>query len=662
MNLGNLVTTLILDDKISSGLKKASGNINSFSARSNKALAKAQKQWQGFGNRLKTVGKIAVGLVASGGALYLLAKKSLDYADTIAKTADKIGVSTDALQEFRFVADRAGVATSMFDNGLVAFSKRFGELRQGTGALNTYLQKLDEQFKQQVISAGSVDEALMLVFNRMNEMSRASDRAALGAAAFSRSAGVAMVNMAGSADVLRKRARALGIVIDENMIRNSETAIDSITDLSYVLKANLNRSVVALAPVISDIATDMANWIAANDDFLKQKVPQYVNKIADGMGRLFNFMSQIPAEAVEFGMLGYLIWGKKGIIIGAALGKYFDDLSNFAHGLELVKKGFIGLDEYIKMSSDEREKLLKKYEGTGQAVRKPIINVPPQTGGFDTPSLEPNDEYTKTLADLAKKQADFEFQVRQLDRDTWEQKRQGIYRWADLYQAKLSETGKFSQDELDNLASQISRVASSELKLVAAQKKIEESSTSMSSEIANAIIGWGSQFSSTLNDALWDSENTFENIAESFGKMLTQMVLQKGIVEPLLEKSLGLIGLTGSAHGNVFDNGKLIPYAKGGVINKPHVFPMANGVGLAGEAGPEAIMPLTRVGKDLGVKSTGGNGVNVYLQNPIFQDAETQRRMLEQIATVIAYRVAPDAVISSYDNAGPIRNVIRNPY
>ena len=64
-----------------------------------------------------------------------------------------------------------------------------------------------------------------------------------------------------------------------------------------------------------------------------------------------------------------------------------------------------------------------------------------------------------------------------------------------------------------------------------------------------------------------------------------------------------------SAMGNVFAKNKIVPYAYGGIVNKPTLFPMANGMGLMGEAGPEAIMPLKRGSNGkLGVQSSGGVG------------------------------------------------------
>jgi lambda family phage tail tape measure protein len=85
-------------------------------------------------------------------------------------------------------------------------------------------------------------------------------------------------------------------------------------------------------------------------------------------------------------------------------------------------------------------------------------------------------------------------------------------------------------------------------------------------------------------------------------------------------KGSGLVGgimkLFANADGNAFSNGKVTAFADGGVVNQPTMFPMANGAGLMGEAGPEAIMPLKR-GKNgkLGVQVEGGNQGNVTVQN-----------------------------------------------
>ncbi len=61
------------------------------------------------------------------------------------------------------------------------------------------------------------------------------------------------------------------------------------------------------------------------------------------------------------------------------------------------------------------------------------------------------------------------------------------------------------------------------------------------------------------------------------------------------------------ADGGVFAKNGIVPYAKGGIVDKPTYFPFAKGVGLMGEAGPEAIIPLQR-GKNGKLGIAGGGG------------------------------------------------------
>ncbi len=79
--------------------------------------------------------------------------------------------------------------------------------------------------------------------------------------------------------------------------------------------------------------------------------------------------------------------------------------------------------------------------------------------------------------------------------------------------------------------------------------------------------------------------------------------------------------------------GKLLPFADGGIVNSPYLFPLRGGTGLAGEAGPEAIMPLAR-GADgkLGVRGNGGQ-TNVTL-NITTPDAASFQRSQSQVAAL----------------------------
>ncbi len=102
-----------------------------------------------------------------------------------------------------------------------------------------------------------------------------------------------------------------------------------------------------------------------------------------------------------------------------------------------------------------------------------------------------------------------------------------------------------------------------------------------------------------------------------------------------------LSGLFPFASGGAFSQGRVMPFAKGGVVSSPTQFPMRQGRGLMGEAGPEAIMPLAR-GADgrLGVQTAGGGrpvNVTVHVTTP---DVKGFERSQSQIAAQMARALA----------------------
>lgn len=140
----------------------------------------------------------------------------------------------------------------------------------------------------------------------------------------------------------------------------------------------------------------------------------------------------------------------------------------------------------------------------------------------------------------------------------------------------------------------------------------------------------------------------FDDVLKSLTLRLSDMAvrlafkpLEKSIAGGLSSLLSGLAGTGASAGLSLTAAGGAVkPFASGGVIGTPTYFPlMQGGVGLAGEAGPEAIMPLSR-GPDgkLGVASRGGgNSITIQIATP---DLDSFRRSENYITGQIARAVS----------------------
>ena len=153
--------------------------------------------------------------------------------------------------------------------------------------------------------------------------------------------------------------------------------------------------------------------------------------------------------------------------------------------------------------------------------------------------------------------------------------------------------------------------------------------SSLSSGLARAIDGVVLD-GMKLSDALRVVANSMINAAyraavkpvtDHFGSMISSGV------------SALFGGVSGFAKGGSFSQGRVMPFANGGIVRGPTTFPMRGGLGLMGEAGPEAIMPLAR-GADgkLGVRASGGGQPVQVVMHISTPDVQGFRRSQSQIA------------------------------
>ena len=234
------------------------------------AIDKTKQAFSSLANKLgglkKAAGVVGIAVGAIGAAFVAAAKKTIDFADEIAKTADKVGLSTSALQELRVATDLAGISQGELDSGLGSLSKRMGELRQGTGALNTLLDKSDPAFKTLLQNTTDNEQAFRLIIGKLGTMTNAQDRTALSSAALGRALGVAASKLSlPELDAGIRRARDLGLIIDEDLLRNAEGIKDQFTLASRVIQTQFMEAMLRVMREIdfSTLAKDVADIAAS---------------------------------------------------------------------------------------------------------------------------------------------------------------------------------------------------------------------------------------------------------------------------------------------------------------------------------------------------------------------------------------------------------------
>lgn len=213
---------------------------------------------------------------------------------------------------------------------------------------------------------------------------------------------------------------------------------------------------------------------------------------------------------------------------------------------------------------------------------------------------------------------------------------------------------KLAREELERFQQQ------QELALVTLDKLVKMASKDLAKGLTNLPDQIGSAFTTAIAKG--------ENLGDVFKSLLQDigaLIIKAAVMRTLFGGSSGglLGGLFGGlfADGGVFVGGRVAPFAKGGVVSSPTLFPMANGAGLMGEAGPEGILPLTRIGGKLGVyadlsgDTSGDVTVNVINQSSANLDV-TQTDIRQDPITRAA---VIEIVVNDYMRNGSIRQAIR---
>ena len=367
------------------GLATARANVNSSATRMGQAFtSRFSSGMRGLGPTIAAAFSVA----AIAGFLRK-ADQAIDKLDEIAKSADKIGITTDALQELRVAADLSGVSQGALNTGLRTFAKAIDEANQGVATYKDNFDRLGVTVTDAQGKLKPIESLIEEVADGMAGMENATTKAAIAQELFGR-AGTDLINLlnTGAAGIanMREEARKLGLVFEEDLIRKSVIAKDELTLLRRVVDAELTVAMAKLAPVLLNIAQLLAAIVtaAANaaEGFRRLAAGEIfkgtTQRLQDELSDASSALAKLDADTKAFSETGavspFLQFGAgvepEGLIFS---GDSFDDALN---KIAVKREEIIG--EIGRLQNDLREASAEDLPPILPPILPPVL--PPRLG------------------------------------------------------------------------------------------------------------------------------------------------------------------------------------------------------------------------------------------------------------------------------------------
>jgi len=347
-----------------------------------------------------------------------------------------------------------------------------------------------------------------------------------------------------------------------------------------------DRLKVALEELNEDIAPEMTKLGAQFQTFATEAIK--------ALQDVFNFMGEVGRRVEERIQGGTMIELQREALAETARSLVRTDLTPF-------QREFLE-DEYTRLSG-----IISRYDFIGPPAPTSTGILPPDR---DKPDADPRSKGAKP-ADTSERMVNLQGRLGEaIQQQNQELIAQTQYLIRNEGIALKFEEGKITATKRDaELQKSRNRLIQDGIRL---RKQAKNAETDLKEE-TESVNEQFKKIGKTIKASVVDGLTAAITGAQSLGEALGNILRQAGS----LFVSFGLKQLfpfLANANGNIYDQSGFVPFAKGGVVDKPTLFPFAKGIGLMGEAGPEAIMPLRRGPSGrLGVEAAGGGVGNVVV-------------------------------------------------
>jgi len=594
------------------GLKRAGGNISKFANNATTSLK---------GIAIAAVGAFTVDRVIRFG------QEALNTADKIGKMSAVVRLSTDSFQKLAYAFDLAGVNQDEMTTGLRKFTRQIELAARGNKAAVDLFNSLGVSVKDTNGNLRPTEDVLLDVADAVKILTDKGENLNNTLALLFNASGVKLVNAlkGGSSELknLGKEAERLGLVIDNDLIKNAEKTNDAFNKVNKVLTLQLQKAFLQLAGPLTSIANDIVSVTQGFRDFIEvlgnidaiTDSIEFLKTLKDVWGELIDLVN--PAHQIR----KYLGQVKDAVSEGA---KYFrtkipdkkPDKPEVDKPTENVP-GTPGTPGNVNKSVDDAKRIADAALQAQQKVHDYIIAS--RRDLENRVIANQKSEITRIQLTAEQEIADVKEKTREILKtsEVTAQQRVEIERNAERQIQEIIRNSADQQAEIKkDLVEKIRAQAAREAEISSRLQKEQTDAIRKRAEDA------GNYFASAFERAI-RSGDSFSEILKGIAADLLTLAARKLAIGALTDIFGGGGGGGGSAigsflslffaKGGAFSHG-VQAFAGGGVVGGPRLFPMAGGIGLMGEKGPEAIMPLRRNGRgQLGVMTagSGGGGITV---------------------------------------------------
>lgn len=233
------------------------------------------------GNTRALIGTLA-GLAGAAG-FGALVKGSLDAADQLQKLSIRLGASTEALSEYKHVAELSGVSFDTLTMGWQRMTRRISEAAAGFGEARGALQELG--LSAQALNNLAPEQQFEVLADALAGVQSEADRVRLAMKLFD-SEGVALIQTMtdGAAGIrnMRDEARDLGLTLTQDAADGAAEANDALARLKAATSGAARVFLVELAPYVELAATA-----------IRERLPGAIRTAIGWFRKLTNIFNQI---------------------------------------------------------------------------------------------------------------------------------------------------------------------------------------------------------------------------------------------------------------------------------------------------------------------------------------------------------------------------------